>query len=290
MSQAKKRKKRRSKSLRIQKHKAQTIMISFLICGAQKSGTSALHEYLKHHPEVSLSKTKELHIFDNDNRDWTKVGIEKIDSEIKRYYDCDGINKKIGEATPSSMWWKPAMKRISEYNCEMKLIAILRNPATRAYSNWQMEVNKGREKGKMPLTLKLEEERCRCALPNQHRVYSYLSRGMYTEQIKRIWKYFPRQNLKLIKQESLLEKPSDTLNDIYDFLEISRIDFPGNKNVKSWNSETRERAGKKNANILLSEHEERETMKSLGKIYKDEINMLEKLTGWDCSDWLEITR
>ena len=110
------------------------------------------------------------------------------------------------------------MKRIWQYNPEMKLISILRNPIERAYSNWKMEVEKGRETERLSLTLEEEENRCRSALPHQHRIYSYLSRGFYTEQIRRIWQYFPRENCLLIKQEELLTEPEKTLEKIYEHL------------------------------------------------------------------------
>ena len=44
-----------------------TRRMSFLICGAQKSGTSALHDYLRRHPGIDLPVVKELHIFDNES-------------------------------------------------------------------------------------------------------------------------------------------------------------------------------------------------------------------------------
>ena len=47
------------------------VPLSFLICGTQKGGTTALAHYLKQHPEVALPETKELHFFDNESVDWS---------------------------------------------------------------------------------------------------------------------------------------------------------------------------------------------------------------------------
>lgn len=259
-------------------------MISFLICGAQKSGTSALHEYLREHPEISLSKTKELHIFDNESRDWSAEGIKKIDKEIEHYFDDNGTNKQRGEATPSSMWWKPAARRIWEYNPEMKLIAVLRNPITRAYSNWRMEMKKGREKEEMHLTLNIEEQRCRPALPHQDKIHSYISRGFYSEQIRRIWQFFPRENLLLIKQEELREKPEAVLKNIYNHINVRNSEFNGEKHVTSWNAQYKSGAethleGKKQPSQYI--------VRKLKKIYRAEIEVLKEMTGMDCSDWLK---
>lgn len=259
-------------------------MISFLICGAQKSGTSALHEYLREHPEISLSKTKELHIFDNESRDWSPEGIKNIDREIAHLFNDNKLNKQRGEATPSSMWWQPAMRRIWEYNSKMKLIAILRNPITRAYSNWRMEKRKGREHEEMHLTLKKEEQRCRQALPHQDRVHSYISRGFYSEQIRRIWAFFPRENLLLIKQEELREKPEVVLKNIYKHISVEDTEFRGKKNVASWNA-------KINGQIKIDPeddmHPSRHIVRKLQKIYRTEIETLGEMTGIDYSDWLK---
>ena len=60
--------------------------LNFLICGAQKSGTSALHYYLKDHPEIAIASLKELHIFDNENRNWNAEGIKEIDNDIAHHF------------------------------------------------------------------------------------------------------------------------------------------------------------------------------------------------------------
>lgn len=256
-------------------------MISFLICGAQKSGTSALHQYLLEHPEINLSKTKELHIFDDEKRDWSEKGIRNIDKDIKHYFDDGDEAKKRGEATPSSMWWRPSMQRIWQYNDKMKLIAILRNPITRAYANWEMENSKGRDIEKIHTTLEAEEERCREALPQQHRVYSYLSRGLYSEQIRRIWQYFPRKNLLLIRQEELRQRPERTLRVVYDHLEVNETKFNEIKNVESWKSV---RTLKKDRTKVK---QKLEAVKAIENVYRNEIKNIEEITGWDCSSWLE---
>ena len=142
--------------------------ISFLICGAQKSGTSALHDYLQHHPQLDLPSVKELHLFDNEQWDWSDAGLDRLDAHTAHHFQR--TDRVCGEATPVSLWWGPAMERIWRYNPAMRLIAILRNPITRAYANWRMEQLKGRDTGAMALTLEHEEQRCREALPLQHRV------------------------------------------------------------------------------------------------------------------------
>ena len=70
--------------------------VDFLICGAQKCGTTSLHHYLKLHPQIGIPEKKELHFFDNE-----ELFSKKIDYHF--YYQnfkFSDINKVYGEATP----------------------------------------------------------------------------------------------------------------------------------------------------------------------------------------------
>jgi hypothetical protein len=262
--------------------------ISFLICGAQKSGTSALHQYLRRHPQIDLPLCKELHLFDNESLDWSEQGINSIDQRIAHHFEIDRQYKHCGEATPNSLWWNPAMKRIWRYNPKIRLIAILRNPITRAFANWRMEQLRGRDDQNMILSLEEEEKRCRKSLPLQDRTLSYLSRGFYTEQIKRIWRFFPRDQLLVLKQENLLTRPEETLREIYRYLEIDQMQFKGTMTIDSWQSlpgDSKERLLSKPSGISTKIPDE--IYNQLIHIYKNEIKNLEDILEWDCRDWIK---
>ncbi|WP_320675985.1 sulfotransferase domain-containing protein [Prochlorococcus sp. MIT 1300] len=249
-------------------------LLRFLINGAQKSGTTALYNYLKIHPSLCLPKDKELHLFDNENRDWTRESIKQIDYEINHHFPNSSYSTLCGEATPVSLFWEKAPERIWRYNPDMKIISILRNPITRAYSHWNMEYKRGRDNMPFNISLEQEEKRCREALPLQHRVYSYLSRGFYSSQIKRLWRFFPREQTLILRQEELLNNPQTTLMKICKHLKVDAIEFPGELNSNSLEY------------IHLMPLEARKT---LARLYKAEIRQLEILLGWDCSDWLKIS-
>ena len=72
----------------------------------------------------------------------------------------------------------------------MRLIVILRNPIERAYSHWAMEHRRGNDPLPFNLALEQEDARCREALPLQHRVFSYVDRGFYSAQLRRLWRFF----------------------------------------------------------------------------------------------------
>lgn len=105
---------------------------NFIIVGAQKSGTTALHYYLSQHPWLQSSVEKELHFFSSD----------KLYSKGMDFYYSKFLNKDQDvlsfEASPSYLMHKEAYKRIYKYNRKIKLIVILRDPVERAYSAWNM--------------------------------------------------------------------------------------------------------------------------------------------------------
>jgi len=160
--------------------------VNFLICGVQKGGTTAMYNYLSGHPEVFLVKRKEAHFFDFERFFQTA----QIDYSIYHsLFNPTPQQRVLGESTPIYMYWHEAPKRIWQYNPDMKLIAVLRNPIDRAYSHWNMEYDRKTDSLPFWEALQSEAQRCREALPYQHRVYSYVDRGFYTEQLRRLWTY-----------------------------------------------------------------------------------------------------
>ena len=259
--------------------------INFLICGAQKSGTSALHHTLRQHPQIFLPSIKELHLFDDEQADWSDSGVAGIDQRVAAHFHPRPDQSAVGEATPASLWWEPAMERIWRYNPRMRLIAVLRNPISRAWANWRMEQLKGRDDQPFPRSLNEELEHCRGALPLQDRVRSYLSRGFYSEQLRRAWRFFPAQQLLVIKQEELRQQPSHCLQRIQQHLGVAATPLEASAPVISWRSIPEAGTAVPEASLPL--HPNPTLLKQLRELYRPEIRCLEMMLGWDCSEWLE---
>lgn len=242
--------------------------VDFIICGTQKGGTTALDEYLRGHPDICMANIKEVHYFNRERHFSTTPDY----SEYHSYFSPRKHHKLMGEATPLYLYWQKAPKRIFEYNPQIKLIVLLRNPIKRAYSHWNMERSRNRESFSFWDAIRDEKARCQEALPFQHRIYSYVDRGFYSEQLRRLWACFPREQALVIKSEDLKTQPGEILDRICDFLRIekklSKVE-PKIVHSRSYN----EPIGKKEKDYLRS-------------IYKMEIAQLEKELNWDCSDWL----
>lgn len=242
--------------------------VSFVIAGVNKGGTTALDAYLRKHPQVCMAKEKEVHFFDTES--YFTEG--KPDYSIYHsFFNAQPSHRLLGEATPSYMYWREAPRRIWEYNPGMKIVAILRNPIDRAYSQWNMQRDRGTDTLAFWDALHIEHERCRESLPLQNLPYSYVSRGFYSEQLRRLWLYFPPAHTLILKTEDLREEPRKTLDQFCDFLGVDmfqRIE-PHIVHSRPYTSPMTER--------------EKEYLRH---VYEYEIKQLERLLNWDCTDWL----
>ena len=240
--------------------------VNFIICGTQKGGTTALDHYMRMHSEVCMAKKKEVHFFDNDK--YFLTNYTPYD-KYHKFFNPKKNHKVIGESTPIYMFWINAMERIFNYNPHIKLIIILRNPIERAFSNWNMEKQRKREKRTFIESIQDEKKQLNKD-KKQSRTYSYLRRGFYTDQIKRILKIFKKKQLLCLKNENLRIKPEETLSLVSDFLDISKF-----KNTQKISIHSR------NYNEKLGLEEK----KLLNDLFLEEIESLEKLLRWDLSTW-----
>src|SRR5947199_4885982 len=188
--------------------------LDFVLVGAQKSGTTALHYFLSRHPKITMGDQQEIHFFDND-----ALFVSGPDYEqLHKHYPLLNASTIAGDCTPSYVYHKPAMERIWKYNPKIKLLIILRNPVDRAFAHWNMQRFKGREPLDFLDAVREEKNRAKEAAPLQSRRYSYVDRGFYAEQIERVFKLFPTEQVKIIKLDEFRDKKSETLDAIFRFL------------------------------------------------------------------------
>jgi len=198
--------------------------VDFVIGGTQKGGTSALDSFLRQHPEICMPETrKELHFFDR----------EADDTDYKKYHANFKPKQQrvIGEASPIYMYWETAPYRIWKYNPKMKWILALRNPVERTLSAWNMETKRGKEKLSFADAIEKEPERCREALPLQHRVYSYTDRGFYAHQVRRLFNIFGKDNCLVLLNEELRNDHKKTLRRVFEFLGVESSFVPPEASV-----------------------------------------------------------
>ena len=199
--------------------------LDFMVIGTQKGGTKALYRFLCRHPEIGMSSRKEVHLFDSPDysRDWTP---EQIDERYRPFFEhCSGARIR-GEATPIYLFFPEIAGELARYNPELKLIVLLRDPVERAISHYYME--KGRDWERRPLwqALLLEPFRLRrCKDPRAHRsakrVGSYRARGLYSRQLRNLYRHFGRDRVLVLRSRDLRDDHDDTLRRVFTFLGVS---------------------------------------------------------------------
>lgn len=244
-------------------------LVDFIIAGTQKGGTSALDAYLRGHPEICMARIKEPHFFDSE----THFQNTPADYSVYHAFFEPRPGQRLGEATPAYMYWHDAPRRMWEYNPALKIILLLRNPVTRAYSHWNMIRRDWDEPLSFHDALRREAERCRTVLPLQHLFYSYQDRGFYTEQLRRLWRFFPRAQVLVLKSEHLRTSPREVLDRVCGFIGVAKLESIVPQEVR----------------VHVYERDMAPEDKAwLKALYEYEIKSLERMLGWDCKEWLDI--
>ena len=201
--------------------------LAFMIVGAQKCGTTALAQFLGAHPEIGMSSKKEAHLFDAPeySREWTPADI---DARYRPHFaHCSLTSGAIlGEATPVYMFFRDIAAELRRYNPELRVIVLLRNPVTRAISHYYME--KGRDGERRPLWLALLLEPFRLLRDRDprrpesaHRVRSYRARGLYSRQLRSLYRAFDRDRVLVVRCEDLRGRHHEVLRGVFEFLGVS---------------------------------------------------------------------
>jgi hypothetical protein len=213
------------------------MMPNFFIIGAQKAGTTSLYHYLTQHPQVYMSPVKEPCFFNFEiasdgelvMQEFRNPGRRKAAkfSNMKEYQSLfRGVTHEtaIGEASPPYMYAPGTAERIKRWVPKAKIIAILRNPADRAYSGYLHAVRIGRE----PLhdfaeALGEEERRVH---ENWHYTFHYRRRGLYHAQLEPYYRLFGRDKIAVWLQEDLRDDPVGVAQSIYCFLGVDDMYVP----------------------------------------------------------------
>lgn len=202
----------------------------FLIIGGMKCGTTFLYWSLSQHPRVRPASAKEVHYFD--------ANFDKDDSWYRSQFPPKRDETTLtGESSPYYLFHPLAARRAAQTVPDAKLIALLRNPVDRAYSDYQQQVMLGVETLSFQDALKAEEERTagerekmladELYVGRNYRRYSYRSRGVYVDQIREWHRHFDPEQLLVLKSEDLYEDPVANLKIVHRFLGLPEHDPAG---------------------------------------------------------------
>ncbi|MEZ5091958.1 sulfotransferase [Nocardioides sp.] len=207
----------------------------YLVIGAKKGGTTSVVNWLVEHPQVMplfprMQRHKSPHYFDiNFDRGLSWYLSHFPSKPARRVHERRFGAARTGEASPYYLFHPAAPERIHDQVPQARLVAILREPVSRAYSNFWDRVATGNET--LPTfedALDAEEQRLARATDDWLRVpghydfdhdhHSYLARGRYAEQLERYFAHFPREQLLVLPLDALHRDPEGSFRRVEDHL------------------------------------------------------------------------
>jgi hypothetical protein len=175
---------------------------NLIIIGAMKAGTTSLHYYLGRHPQIEMSRRKELNFF-AEQFNWSR-GIEWYEAQFR------GGTPVRGESSPSYTnhpHTGGVPQRMHAIVPDAKLIYVLRDPVERIVSQYIHGSWMG-----------FENKDFREAITDPKG--TYLSRSRYYHQLEQYLPYYPRERMLVMTDEELLGDRRATLRKVFRFLEV----------------------------------------------------------------------
>jgi hypothetical protein len=222
----------------------------FLIVGVQKAATTSLYYYLNQHPSIIGSRPKEVCYFDRDvnyekGKNWYKHHFPNTRNPFGRYL--------YFEATPEYAYRKIVANRIYQFNPEIKIVMVLRDPVARAFSAWSMYRHFGiRSKG-LPEVIAtgylngadnnmvkefystpnfpsfdrvIDEDFLKTAEESVIEEPSVVRRGIYYTQVKRYFDLFGQNNVLILSFKDVIGKNKiNALNSVLELIGLPKSDW-----------------------------------------------------------------
>jgi hypothetical protein len=255
----------------------------FLLLGAPKCGTSALHAALARHPELFLSEPKEPKFFLTDGPPPSRGGgpgdVPTWAEHLWRREDYEALfaaapaGALCGESTVFYLYDRDAQRRIRALLPGARLIAVLRDPVERAHSNWA-HLREAELEPEADFGAAMDREPERIAAGWAH-FWHYAAQGRYGEQLDQLFGLFPREQVLVLRYRELRDEPVATADRVCEFLgvepgvltEVPRHQVRPDVSGRSAGPTSAQRA--------------RELPR-----FADDTPRVATWTGWDLGDWL----
>lgn len=184
-----------------------------MIVGAQKAGTTSLNAYLNEHPNILGHPQNEFNYFRDD-----ESYKNNFEDEFKRCFTKGDLERSTHIIAKNAALYngEEAIKRLSEHNPDCKLVFVIREPVSRAYSSYSMEVFNGWLKRDFSeLKDVIESDR------KEDTLYRLLIElGLYADHLKLMLKYFPKEQIRVLLFKDLKHDPLSVTQELYQWLGV----------------------------------------------------------------------
>ena len=207
---------------------------NFIVAGAPRCGSTALYAYLSEHPQIFMSKVKELNYFASDFPAMQKITFRSHDDYLRLFDAATDDQLGIGEASPFYLFSDVAFERMYAALPNAKIIVSLRNPVDFVHSYHRLNLTLLREdETDLQKAWSLQEKRMRGeALPTNLRepeLLMYGELGKFSQYVEKLFAIYPREQIKVVLLDDLKADTKAFYEDLLVFLEIpsdGREEFP----------------------------------------------------------------
>ena len=258
----------------------------FIIIGANKAATTSLAHYLNTHPEVHMSRVKEPMFFSTDpaapKTEASEANLEKpfftptLPEYSSMFENAPPGARLFGEASTAYLA-NPliAARAIKKIVPNVKLIAVLRDPAKRAVSAYKMYRGNGMEP--RPFREIVDAAADQLTINGAQGGKDYIRNGLYAQLLGPFLKLFPASQLLILKYDDLVDRGEEFLKKVCHYLEIGPFEFDLNVRLNTSEQICKEK-------VLIEE----EDLQRLRVCYRDEILRLQNLVDIDLSNWIQL--
>ena len=187
----------------------------FLIIGAMKAATSAIYDYLSHHPRVIRRYPKELHFFTlyfDRGLDWYLSQFSPVRENLQ------GKPLLTGEASPTYLVDPEAPARVRKFFPNTKIIASLRNPTDRAISQYYHQVKRVQNEKRSIERAFSEAELANIGKKPVSSTEHYIRNGLYAQHLKNWFEVFPKEQILVLDYHELETDPDRFVEKVFGFL------------------------------------------------------------------------
>lgn len=201
----------------------------FFLVGHHKSGTTALYEMLRQHPEIFMPDLKEPWFLASDmqrrfEQPWDYVRPKSLDEYLSLFASA-ASNQRVGEASATYLWSRTAAARIAELQPDARIVAIFREPAGFLRSLHQTFL-RGRVESVHSFRRALALEGSRSAgrrIPRRShlpQLLLYSEHVRYVEQLRRYHAQFPPEQVLVLIYDDFRADNLATVRSVLRLLEV----------------------------------------------------------------------
>ncbi|HTB71289.1 MAG TPA: sulfotransferase [Solirubrobacteraceae bacterium] len=203
-------------------------MPDFFIVGSPKSGTTALYEMLRRHPQIYMPDCKEPWFFAEELRERTPPRPEGVPATLAEYralFDAAAPEQRVGEASAMYLWSRTAARRIADQQPDARIIAILREPASFLRSlhlQWVKTYVETENDFGRAIALEQSRRQGREIPPYTYwpRALLYSEHVRYVEQLRRYRERFPPERMKVLIYDDFQRDNEATVREVLRFLDV----------------------------------------------------------------------